>query len=167
MPSLRAVLESREKSALVRVQELRAEFERIRAALADAEEMLNHRVMGLEQYLEALAEQDASVEVEPDRPAAAGGGVGEPVVVGPRRTVARKEDGLSVDVLGADYRLSTAVLGQAGDSLTARQTAVVLGWDSSVPSRVESARGRLKRLVEGGWPAEDRPGRFMLPAAAA
>ncbi|MFD4862904.1 hypothetical protein [Streptomyces atratus] len=64
MPSLRAVLESREKAALVRVQELRAEFERIRAALAEAEEVLNHRVIGLEQYLEALAEQDESVEVE-------------------------------------------------------------------------------------------------------
>lgn len=104
---------------------------------------------------------------EPDRPAAAGGGVEEPVVAGPRRTVARKEDGVSVDVLCADYRLIMAVLGQAGDSLTARQTAVALGWDSSVPSRVESARGRLKWLVERGWLAEDRPGRFMLPAAAA
>ncbi|MFB6717648.1 MULTISPECIES: hypothetical protein [unclassified Streptomyces] len=87
-------------------------------------------------------------------------------MAGPRRTVARKEDGVSVDVLGADYRLIMAVLGQAGDSLTARQTAVALGWDSSVPSRVESARGRLKWLVERGWLAEDRPGRFMLPAAA-
>ncbi|MER6103772.1 hypothetical protein ABT115_15945 [Streptomyces sp. NPDC001832] len=164
MPSLRAVLECREKAALVRVEELRAEFERVRAALAEAEEALNHRVIGLEQYLEALAEQDASVEVEPDGPSAVGGGVEEPVVAGPRRMVARKEDGVSVDVLGADYRLIMAVLGQAGESLTARQTAVALGWDSSVPSRVEGARGRLKRLVERGWLAEDRPGRFTLPA---
>ncbi|WP_405682308.1 hypothetical protein [Streptomyces sp. NBC_01238] len=145
MPSLRAVLESREKAALVRVEELRAEFERIRAALADAEEMLNDRVIGLEQYLEALAEQDASVEVKPDKPAAAGGEVEEPVVAGPRRTVARKEDGVSVDVLGADYRLIMAVLGQAGDSLTARQAAVALGWDSAVPSRACAHSGELTR----------------------
>jgi hypothetical protein len=52
-----------------------------------------------------------------------------------------------VDVLGADYRRIMAVLGQAGDSLTARQTAVALGWDSALPSRVEGARGKLKRLV--------------------
>ncbi|WSA81507.1 hypothetical protein OG930_41775 [Streptomyces sp. NBC_01799] len=164
MPSLRAVLESREKAALVRVEELRTELERVQAALAEAEEVLNHRVIGLEQYLEALAEQDASIEVGPDRSAAAGGGVDEPAVAGPRRTVARKENGVPVDVLGADYRLIMAVLGQAGDSLTARQTAVALGWDSSVPSRVEGARGRLKRLVERGCLAEDRPGRFTLPA---
>lgn len=55
---MRAVLECREKAALVRVEELRAEFERARAALAEAEEVLNHRVIGLEQYLEALAEHD-------------------------------------------------------------------------------------------------------------
>jgi hypothetical protein len=162
MPSMRAVLENREKSALVRVEELRAEFERVRTALAEAEEVLNHRVIGLEQYLEALAEQDASADVESG--GAAGVRVEEPVVAGLRRTVARKEDGVPVDVLGADYRRIMTVLGEAGDSLTARQTAVALGWDSSVPSRVEGARGKLKRLVERGWLVEERPGRFTLPA---
>lgn len=164
MPSMRAVLESREKAALVRVEELRAEFERVRTALAEAEEVLNHRVIGLEQYLEALAEQGVSADEEPDGAGAAGAEVEEPVVA-PRRTVARKEDGVPVDVLGADYRRIMAVLGQAGDSLTARQTAVALGWDSSVPSRVEGARGKLKRLVERGWLVEDRPGRFTVPAS--
>lgn len=162
MPSVRAVLESREKAALVRVEELRTELERVQAALVEAEEALNHRVIGLEQYLEAPAEQDASVGVEPDRLAAAGGGIEEPAVAGP--TVARKENGVPVDALGADYRLIMAVLGEAGDSLTARQVAVALGWDSSVPSRVEGARGRLKRLLARGWLAEDSPGRFTLPA---
>lgn len=166
MPSVRAVLESRERAAPVRVEELRTELERVQAALVEAEEVLSLRVIGLEQYLEALAEQGASLEVEPDTPAPAGGGLGEPVVAGPRRTVARKENGVPVDVLGAEYRLIMAVLGEAGDSLTARQTAVALGWDSSVPSRVEGARGRLKRLVERGWPAENRPGRFTLLAPA-
>jgi hypothetical protein len=42
----------------VLVEELRAEYERVRAALAEAEEVLNHRVICLEQYLEALTEQD-------------------------------------------------------------------------------------------------------------
>ncbi|MER5358262.1 hypothetical protein [Streptomyces sp. NPDC002785] len=45
MPSLRAVLESREKAAPVRVEELRTELERVQAALAEAEEVLNHRVI--------------------------------------------------------------------------------------------------------------------------
>ncbi|MCX4650240.1 hypothetical protein OG456_50045 [Streptomyces sp. NBC_01446] len=160
---MRAVLESREKSALVRVEERRAEFERVRTALAEAEEVLNHRVIGLEQYLEALDEQDACVDMESG--GAAGAGVEEPVVAVPRRTVARKEDGVPVDVLGADYRRIMTVLGEADGSLTARQTAVALGWDSSVASRVEGARGKLKRLVERGWLVEERPGRFTLPAS--
>ncbi|MFD4856386.1 hypothetical protein [Streptomyces atratus] len=55
----------------MRVEELRAEFERVRAALVEAEELLNHRVIGLEQYLEALAEQEAPVVSEVVGPAVA------------------------------------------------------------------------------------------------
>jgi hypothetical protein len=59
MPSMRAVLEARQKAAAVRVEELEAELDQLRAALVEAEEVLRHRVIGLEQYLEALAEEDA------------------------------------------------------------------------------------------------------------
>ncbi|MER5481576.1 hypothetical protein ABT026_32100 [Streptomyces sp. NPDC002734] len=164
MPSMRAVLERREKTALVRVEELRAEFERVRAALTEAEEVLNQRVIGLEQYLEALAEQDAeaaeeAVPVVDKEPAE---------VVEPRRTVARKRDGVPVDVLGPDYRRIMEAAGQVGgEGLSARQVAVLLGWDSSLATRVEGARSRLKRLVERGWLVEVRPGRFMLSSASA
>ncbi|MGW1093630.1 hypothetical protein ACWD4L_47665 [Streptomyces sp. NPDC002596] len=149
----------------MRVEELRAEFERVRAALAEAEELLNRRAIGLEQYREALAEQDAPTVAESPGRGAAEVPVEEPVpVAGPRRTVARREDGVSVEVLGSDYRRIMAAFDEAGgDGLTARQTAVALRWDSSVPSRVEGTRGRLKRLVERGWLVEDRPGRFTLP----
>lgn len=167
MPSMRAVLEKRGKCALVRVEELRAEFERIRTALAEAEDVLNHRVIGLAQYLEALAEQETLAAADPAETAAAQVAGEEPVVTRPCRTVARKQDGVAVDVLGADYRRIMTALDQAGGSLTARQTAVALGWDSSVASRVEGARSRLKRLVERGWLVEDRPGRFTLPASEA
>jgi hypothetical protein len=165
MPSMWAVVERREKAALVRVEELRAEFERVRAALAEAEELLNRRVIGLEEYLEALAEQDEPAVAGALGRAAAEAPVEEPVpVAGPRRTVARREDGVPVEVLGPDYQRIMAVFDDAGrDGLAARQAAVTLGWDSSVASRVEGARGRLKRLVERGWLVEDRPGRFTLP----
>ena len=59
MPSMRAVLEARQKAAAVRVEDLEAELERVRAALTEAEEVLRRRVIGLEQYLEALAEEEA------------------------------------------------------------------------------------------------------------
>ncbi|MEU9063393.1 hypothetical protein AB0D13_32140 [Streptomyces sp. NPDC048430] len=174
MPSMRAVMESRERAALARVEELRAEFERVRAALADAEEVLNRRVIGLEEYLETLTQLEGP---EPAEPAEASGPsepepVREPVVddaaapstARARRMVARRKDGVEVDVLGPDYRRIMAVFEKAGgDGLSARQVAVGLGWDVSVPARVEGARGRLKRLVERGWLAESRPGIFTLP----
>ncbi|CAM5474148.1 MarR family transcriptional regulator OS=Streptomyces griseomycini OX=66895 GN=FHS37_007771 PE=4 SV=1 [Streptomyces griseomycini] len=43
MPSMRAVLEERQKVAAVRVQEFEAELEQVRAALAAAEEVHRHR----------------------------------------------------------------------------------------------------------------------------
>ncbi|MGA5033376.1 hypothetical protein ACPB8P_22790 [Streptomyces cellulosae] len=155
MPSMRAVLESRRKAAAVRVEELEAELERVRAALAEAEEMLRHRVIGLEQYLEALAEEDAPVEAVASqrRP------------VGPRRAVPHRQDAAGVEVLSVDYQALMAAAGEAGgDGLGARRAAVVLGWDSASASRVEGARARLKRLVERDWLVEEKPGRFMLPA---
>ncbi|MFE7985799.1 hypothetical protein ACFUZA_27035 [Streptomyces cellulosae] len=60
---MRAVLETRRKAAEVRVEELEAELARIQAALAETEEVLRRRVIGLEQYLEALAEADAPAVV--------------------------------------------------------------------------------------------------------
>lgn len=100
---MRAVLEGRENAALVRVEELRAELERVKEALAEAEEVLRHRAIGLEQYLEALAEQEAPAVVEPGGSAAAEESTPD-AGREPRRSVARKESGVSVEALGRDYR---------------------------------------------------------------
>ncbi|MFJ2171222.1 hypothetical protein ACIOTK_39200, partial [Streptomyces griseofuscus] len=62
MPSMRAVLEPRRRAAAVRVEELEAELGRLRADLVDAEEVLRLRTIGLEQYLEALAEEEQPAE---------------------------------------------------------------------------------------------------------
>jgi hypothetical protein len=157
MPSMRAVLEARQKAAAVRVEELEAELERVRAALADAEEVLRRRVIGLEQYLEALAEEDA--------PAVVADGVSQRKPVGPRRAVPHRQNAAGVETLSVDYQALMAAAVEAGDDgLGARRAAVVLGWDSASASRVEGARARLKRLVERGWLMEEKPGRFMLPA---
>lgn len=158
MPSMRAVLERRERSAAVRVEELRAELERVRAELVEAEAELAYRVIGLEQYLEALADHEVR-----------GAGRVESVsVVEPvRRVVARKKRGVTVKDLGPDYRQIMELLRGAGASgMTARQVAERLGWDVSVTSRVEGARGRMKRLVEREWLVEKAPGRFRLPVSA-
>ncbi|MET9777479.1 hypothetical protein ABZ023_25015 [Streptomyces sp. NPDC006367] len=154
---MRAVLESRRKAAAVRVEELEAELERVRSALAEAEEVLRHRVIGLEQYLEALAEEDA--------PAVVAEGMSQRKPVGPRRAVPHRQDAAGDEVLPVDYQaLMAAALEAGADGLGARRAAVVLGWDSASASRVEGARARLKRLVERGWLVEEKPGRFTLPA---
>ncbi len=93
---MRVVLEARQKGAAVRVQELEAELERVRAALVEAEEVLRCRVIGLEQYLEALAEADV--------PAVVVGGVPPSKPVGPRRAVPRRQDATGAEVLSVDYQ---------------------------------------------------------------
>lgn len=157
MPSMRAVLEARRKAAAVRVEELEAELARVRTDLADAQEVLRRRVIGLEQYLEALAEDE-----EPTVTAVVSS---RRKPVGPRRAVPHRENAAGVEDLSVDYQaLMAAALDAGADGLGARRAAVVLGWDSASVSRVEGARARLKRLVERGWLVEEKPGRFMLPA---
>ncbi|MFR0358238.1 hypothetical protein [Streptomyces sediminimaris] len=154
---MRAVLEGRQKAAAVQVKELEAELERVRAALTDAEEVLRRRVIGLEQYLEALAEEGAPAEVI--------GAVPQRKPVGPRRAVPHRQNATGTEELSPDYQaLMAAAVDAAGDGLGARRAAVVLGWDSASASRVEGARARLKRLVERGWLVEEKPGRFMPSA---
>ncbi|WP_246460904.1 hypothetical protein, partial [Streptomyces himalayensis] len=146
---MRAVLEARRKAAAVRVEELEAELERVRTDLADAEEVLRCRVIGLEQYLEALAQEEA--------PAVVVGGSSRRKPVGPRRAVPHRENAAGVEDLSVDYQAVMAGATEAGaDGLDARRTAVVLGWDSASASRVEGSRARLKRLVERGWLMERR-----------
>ncbi|MHB9856545.1 hypothetical protein ACSYGO_45935 [Streptomyces krungchingensis] len=154
-----AVLEARRKTAVVRVEELEAELERVRADLADAEEVLRRRAIGLEQYLEALAEEE--------QPAATAVGPSRRKPVGPRRAVPvpHRESAAGLEDLSVDYQAVMAAAAEAGgDGLGARRAAVVLGWDGASASRVEGARARLKRLVERGWLVEAKPGRFTLPA---
>ncbi|MFI1035930.1 hypothetical protein [Streptomyces sp. NPDC020951] len=153
---MRAVLEARRKAAVVRVEELEAELERVREDLADAEEVLRRRVIGLEQYLEALPEEEVPVVVV--------GGVSRRKPVGPRRAVPHRENAAGVEDLSVDYQAVMAAAAEAGaGGLGARRAAAVLGWDSASASRVEGARARLKRLVERGWLIEEKPGRFTLP----
>ncbi|MGW2710948.1 hypothetical protein ACWC4J_18450 [Streptomyces sp. NPDC001356] len=153
---MRAVLETRRKAAAVRVEQLEAELKRLQADLVDAEEVLRLRTIGLEQYLEALAEEEQPAET------VAGPSPRKPV--GPRRAVPHRQNAAGVEDLSVDYQAVMAAAAEAGgDGLGARRAAMVLGWDSASASCVEGARARLKRLVERGWLVETKPGRFTLP----
>jgi hypothetical protein len=108
----------------------------------------------VEQYLEALAEEEAPVVAA----------VSQRKPVGPRQAVPHRDDAAGADVLSVDYQaLMAGAAAAGGDGLGAQRAAAVLGWDSASASRVEGARARLKRLVERGWLVEEKPGRFMLP----
>ncbi|EFL29554.1 conserved hypothetical protein, partial [Streptomyces viridochromogenes DSM 40736] len=96
MPSMRAVLETRQKAAAAQVKRLEDELERVRAALADAEEVHRRRVIGLEQCLEALAEEDAPADVA--------GEVSRRKPVGPRRAVPHRRQATEVKELSPDYQ---------------------------------------------------------------
>jgi hypothetical protein len=114
-------------------------------------------VIGLEQYLEALAEDEApavmAVGSSPRRP------------VGPRRAVPHRENAAGVEDLSVDCQaLMAAALDAGEDGLGAGRAAVVPGWHSASASRIEGARARLKRLVEPGWLVEDGRGRFTPSA---
>ncbi|PGH48144.1 hypothetical protein [Streptomyces sp. Ru87] len=155
---MRAVLETRQKAAAAQVKHLEDELRRVQTALADAEEVHRRRVIGLEQYLEALAEEETPVDVS--------GEVSRRKPVGPRRAVPHRRHATETKELSPDYQALMAAAADAGvEGLGARRAAVVLGWDSASASRVEGARARLKRLVERGWLVEKTPGSFMLPAS--
>ncbi|MFI0234948.1 hypothetical protein [Streptomyces sp. NPDC017086] len=101
---------------------LEAELERVRAALADAEVVHRRRAIGLEHYLEALSEESASADVS-------------------RRTApsgASPATATDVRELSPDYQTLMAATADAGaDGLSARRTAVVLGWAG--PARLPPA----------------------------
>ncbi|MFJ8539037.1 hypothetical protein [Streptomyces sp. NPDC093591] len=126
MPSMRAVLEARWKAAAVRVEKLDAELGRVRRDLADAKEVIRRRVIGLEQYLEALAEENASAWWPWGRR-----GEAAPTAT---RGVSAGERGGAED-LSVDHQAVMAAVTEAeADGPDARRTAVELGWDSAFAS---------------------------------
>jgi hypothetical protein len=72
-------------------------------------------------------------------------------------------EGLDVSVLPRDYRDLLEVAEDAGRPVRAAQIAAAAGL-STERGKVETLRGRLRRLVERGWLTEDAgPGLFTLP----
>ncbi|MEU5102052.1 hypothetical protein AB0H07_07135 [Streptomyces sp. NPDC021354] len=55
-----------------------------------------------------------------------------------------------------------AVLATAGRAMTARELALAIGEDVSRPARVETTRGRAKRLAEEGAVVEVSTGPFVI-----
>jgi uncharacterized coiled-coil protein SlyX len=165
MGSLLEELERREAAARAEAEELRGRIAELTERLAGVEERLARLVVTRETVEEVLG---AALEVPPASPAgqppsaAAGAGAGRSPVIGVV-TVPPWRAGLEVSVLPRDYRDLLEVAEDAGRPVRAAQIAAAAGL-STQRGKVESLRGKLKRLVERGWLAEERPGLFALPA---
>ncbi|MER6375872.1 hypothetical protein [Streptomyces mirabilis] len=148
MASVLGLLEAREKK-------VREKIARLRAALGEAEGVLQRLVDARATVAEVLAEPPSLVR-EPQPGPVAGSMV-------PHRT-----DGMAASVLAPDYQRIVSVLeSEAGrEGLRCQQLAAALGLQV-VPAKVEGLRSKAKRLVERGWARQVRPGVFtalVVPA---
>ena len=159
MPSVLGVLERRERVALARAEELRAELERLEAAVVEADEAARRAVIAREETVAALAETVDEAVVS-DAPAAT---LSAAVGVGPRVGVPLWREGVGIDVLLADCARIVALVEReaagGGEGVRARRMRDHLGWPAT-DAKEQAARFRAKRPVERGWLAEERPGLF-------
>ena len=61
----------------------------------------------------------------------------------------------------------TVLLATAGRVMRTREVAAAIGEDVTLPARIETTRGRLKRLVKDGTAVELEPGCFRIASIAA
>ena len=164
MGSLVDELQRREAAARVEAEQLRGQIAELAERLAGVEEQLSRLVVAREVVDEVL--DGAAVEVSPasGQPAVTAlPGAGHSPAIGVL-AVPPWRAGLEVSVLPRDYRDLLEVAEDAGRPLRAAQIAAAAGL-STDRGKVETLRGKLKRLVERGWLAEEAgPGLFGLPA---
>lgn len=133
------MVEARQEAAAVRVEELEAELERVRAALAEAEEVLRHRVIGLEQCREVLAGEDAPTVAA----------VSQKKPVGPRRAVRRgRNRGVVGGLPGVDGRCSGS--GRRGVGCPAGGGGAGLGQRVRFPCRGSEGTAETPGLTAAG-----------------
>lgn len=154
MPSVVGLLEERERAALARMEELLAEMERLRVAVAEAEEAARRAAVAREEVVEVLAASPV--------------GAGFEVLGAASSAVSMVEvpcwrPGLDRSVLAGDCAAIVALVEEdaagGGEGVRARRMREHLGWRAS-DAREQAARFRAKRLVERGWLCEERPGLF-------
>jgi hypothetical protein len=61
----------------------------------------------------------------------------------------------------------TVLLATSGRVMRTREVAAAIGEDVTLPARIETTRGRLKRLVKDGTVVELEPGCFRIASIAA
>ncbi|CAL9673870.1 hypothetical protein SUDANB15_07613 (plasmid) [Streptomyces sp. enrichment culture] len=165
MPSVIGLLEERERAAAQRVEVLRAEADRVLAALREAELDWERFVVSRETVLEVLAGPDgaeeadtpASGDPEPPSPSSSS----SPSGAVPGSVVPAWCEGLVVAVLSPEYQRIMTVLTAAEGALSCKEITAGLGVEP-VAAKVEGVRSKANRLVRRGWLAKEPSGRFAL-----
>jgi hypothetical protein len=149
MVSVDALLDEHEAAVRAQVEDLREEAARVAAALAAAEQNLEHALITRATLAAVLSGRGPRDERAAQGPVSGGG----PAVV----PVYRPD--LAEDHLPGEYRgVYLAVRGAAGGA-RAKELAGALGLEP-VPAKVEGLRYKLKRLASRGWILESAPGVF-------
>jgi hypothetical protein len=163
MGSLIDELQRRESAARAEAEELRGRIAELAERLAGVEERLSRLMIAREMVDEVLSEAGTGIAPTAEPEVTVPAGPGHSPVIGVL-AVPPWRAGLEVSVLPQDYRDLLEVAEDAGRPLRAAQIAASAGL-STDRGKVETLRGKLKRLVERGWLAEEAgPGLFALPA---
>ncbi|HCA84087.1 MAG TPA: hypothetical protein DEQ61_00385 [Streptomyces sp.] len=166
MPSVIGLLEERERAAAERVEVLRAEADRVLAALREAELDWERFVVARETVVEVLAGPDGVAKADtpvlgdsepsPSPSPSPSGAV-------PGSVVPAWCEGLVVAVLSLEYQRIMAVLTAGEGALSCKELAAGLGVEP-VAAKVEGVRSKANRLVRQGWLVKEPSGRFALSA---
>ncbi len=157
--SVRGLLEKREATARVRVEELQAEADRILSELAAAEAVWERRAIARVELAEALAAPgdaaDAAVQETPE-PVPTAKAMKVPVAgsIVPHFGEPYFGEGMTVQALAPDYRRIVELVESApegGEGASEKETASGLGLEW-VLAKIERVRSRARRLAERGWP---------------
>ncbi|WP_425834092.1 hypothetical protein [Streptomyces fractus] len=166
MPSVIGLLEERERAAAQRVEVLRAEADRVLAALREAELDWERFVVSRETVVEVLADPDGVVEADPPEsgdPEPSPSPSPSPSGAVPGSVVPAWCEGLKVSALSPEYQRMLAVLTASASALTCKDLAAGLGVEP-VAAKLEGVRSKANRLVRRGWLVKEPSGRFALAA---
>lgn len=170
MASLYERLKREEAAVSATVAALHEDLGTIHQRIAAAEERLS--VLALtRETLDSLPPDDAKEPGGPDAPADEPDvqGVGEPYAASEATLEDPEPAFSSVGPTSWEEgrRRMLSVLATAGKAMRARHVAAAIGEDVSTPARVETTRGRLKRLVDEGHVVEGPTGWFAIASANA
>ncbi|MGW1616810.1 hypothetical protein ACWCQZ_46985 [Streptomyces sp. NPDC002285] len=153
MTSVMGLLEERETAARLRAEELQAEADRSLAELAEAEAVLERRVIARVELAEALAAPGAAADASAQEVAVPVPSAGAARVPVSGSAVQGWRERMTAVALAPDYRriveLLEGELTGGGEGLMAKEMTVRLGLEL-VPAKIEGVRSKGKRLVERG-----------------